>query len=440
MTLRARWSSLLLALFLTQTLAAQDWNELRRTVRDELQTLKAPGAAIAVVQDGRVVFAEGFGVADVAAKTPITPQTRFRVGSLTKMFTAAAILSEPRVKLDAPVRTFLPDLPPRIGALTFEQLLTHRAGLVDRLSEEKPSDRDVMTEPDRLFSYSSLGYGIAGRAAAAAAGMPFEDFLTKALFVKLAMTATSFRADPSHDSVGYKLKKGRPIKTEFMTANDHRPGGFLWSNLDDLSRFAIAFMNGGLDPRIVDAMSTPRTDVTGDPRRYSYGAMIVEEGGAIAIYHNGDEPGGSSMLKMIPSKKAAVIVLTNLMGRMSKSTATALRLASGVTVPEPAKEPYHRVSRADAKEIAGLYENYRGFVIRANGDGATIGPWLPWFLKWLPFRRELVSYGDGKFGILRTSLGPDPLKFTIVRGGDGRPEFMFIQGRAYKRRTTTAET
>lgn len=435
MTVRSRWFSLFLLLSLSQALLAQDWNELRQCVKDELAKMKAPGAAVAVIQDGRVVFAEGFGVADVAAKAPITPQTRFRIGSVTKMFTAAAILSDPRVKLDVPVSTYVSNLPPRIGVLTLEQLLKHRGGLVDRLSEEKPSDSDVMTDPDRLFSYSSLGYGIAGRAAASAAGLSFEDFLTKTLFEKLSMKATSFHADPARDTVGYRLKKERAVKTEFMNAPDYRAAGFLWSSLDDLSRFAVAFMSGGLDPRIVAAISTPRTDVTGDARRYGYGAMIVEEGGEIAVYHNGDEPGGSAMLKMIPSKKAAVIVLTNLMGRLPKSTATALRLASGVTVPEPDKEKYERVSRAEAKELAGLYENYRGLVIKPKSEGATIGPWLPWFLKWLPFKRELVSYGDGKFGILGTSLGPDPLKFTAVRGTDGRVEFLFLQGRAYKRAT-----
>lgn len=206
MYVRSRWFSLVLFLFLSKALLAQDWNELRQSVKDELAKMKAPGAAVAVIQDGKVVFAEGFGFADVAAKTPVTPQTRFRIGSLAKMFTAAAILSEPRVKLDAPVSAYLSDLPPRIGALTFEQLLTHRGGLVDRLSDEKPSDADVMTAPDRLFSYSSLGYGIAGRAAASAAGVPFEEFLTKTLFEKLAMFATSFSADPARVAAGYQLK------------------------------------------------------------------------------------------------------------------------------------------------------------------------------------------------------------------------------------------
>jgi CubicO group peptidase (beta-lactamase class C family) len=431
MTPRPRLILLLLTLALSQTLAAQDWNELRRVVRDELAVLKAPGAAIAVIRDNRVVFAEGFGSANVATGVRVTPQTRFRIGSLVKMFTATAILSEPRLKLDVPVSTYAPELPPRIGALTLEQLLTHQGGLVDRLNDVKLSDEDAFTEPGRILSYSSVGYAVAGRAAAAAAGVPFDEFLG-ATFEKYGMTATSFNAGPA-DTIGYRLKKDRPVKTEYMNRPEFHPAGFLYSNLDDLSRFAIAFMSGEI--AAASALSKAPVAIPGETaRRYGYGTFVLEEGGEIAIYHNGDEPGGSSTLKMIPAKKCAVIVLTNLMGRMPKSMAAALRLAGAVDVPEPAKTPHRRVTRDEARELAGTYWNYNGVVIQQKGDTAILKPWFPWFAKWIPFRRELVSYGNDEYGIVGTTLGPEPLKFKAIRGPGGDIEFLFIQGRAYKRR------
>lgn len=160
--------------------------------------------------------------------------------------------------------------------------------------------------------------------------------------------------------------------------------------------------------------------------------MVLGEGGEIAVFHNGDEPGGSSLLKMYPARKCAVIVLTNLMGRLPKSAATALRLASGITASEPAKDPHHPIEREEARSIAGFYQNYTGVVVKPGG---VIKPALPWFAAWLPFSRRLVSYGNDRFGITGTSLGPEPLKFTAIRGEDGEVEFLFLQGRAFKKKS-----
>lgn len=226
--------------------------------------MHAPGAAIAVIQDNKVVFAEGFGTANGATKAPVTAQTRFRIGSLAKMFTATAILSEPRLRLDVPVRTYVPDLPPRIGEVTLEQLLTHRAGLVDRLNEVKLSDEDQFLEPGRLFSYSSLGYAVAGRVASSVAGVPFDEFLGRT-FAKYGMSATGFEAS-ALDTVGYRDKKKRAVKTEYLEKPAYHAAGFLYSNLDDLSKFAIAFMGGGV--AVAHQIAQPRATVVNDPRRY----------------------------------------------------------------------------------------------------------------------------------------------------------------------------
>jgi CubicO group peptidase (beta-lactamase class C family) len=425
---------LTLALACAAELCAQDWSELRQAVRSEMQEKQMPGAAVAVIAGDRVVFNEGFGLANVQSKTAVQSDTRFRIGSVAKMFTAAAILSRPEADLQAPVSKFVPSLPPKLGALTLDQLLSHRAGMVDRFDEAEWSDRDVFLPPGSTFSYSSLGYALAGRAAAAAAGVPFEELLAQTLFEKLGMTSTSYEETTTPAATGYRLHKGKFVAAPVITDARFRPAGFLYSTTGDMARFAVAFMNGGVAPEVVQAMSRRRSGFPHDARHYGYGTFVWDEGGEVVIAHPGDEPGGSAMLKMIPSRHCAVIVLTNRGGRLTGSMATALRLACGVSAPEEPKLVPGKLTPADAAALAGTYMNFKGFTIQRKGSTAILKPWFPWFLSWLPIRRTLVKYGDDFYGIEGTSLGPEPLKFTALRDGSGRVDSIFLQGRVYLRK------
>lgn len=361
-----------------------------------------------------------------------------KLGSLTKLFTAATIVSlstgpDARLALHQPVGTYLTDLPPRIRALTFDQLLTHQAGLVDRTQSTKLHESDLFLEPGRMFSYSTLGYVLAGQAAASATGTSFEELLTRTLFGKLGMEATSDSENGSLEAVGYYVRKEQHRRAPLLTDVTLRPTGLLYSNVGDLSRFAIAFMNGELSSDVVAQLSQPRALIPGESLRYGYGTFVGKEGADTVIYHMGDEYGGSAYLKMAPAKKCAVIVLTNLAGRLPRSMATALRLSGGVMTPEEVQEESSKLDRADVAELMGNYLNQYGLSIKKKGSSAVLKPWFPWFLSWLPGSRELVKFGVDRFGIAGTPLSPKPIKVTVLRNSEGRIEFLFVSARVYKR-------
>src|SRR5688572_3011063 len=123
---------------------AADWTKLEQTAHEEMKATNTPGAAIGVVKDGQLIFSRGLGVASIETGQPVTPETLFRLGSTTKMFTAAALVmlaEEGKLKLDEPAGKCVSGLHPAIAALTPHQLLTHTAGLTDEsIMSGRPDD------------------------------------------------------------------------------------------------------------------------------------------------------------------------------------------------------------------------------------------------------------------------------------------------------------
>jgi CubicO group peptidase (beta-lactamase class C family) len=189
--------------------AAADFSTFGAFIAEELRRTQVPGAAVAVVAAGEVAFADGFGTASVETGGPVTADTLFRVGSTTKMFTAAGLVllaHEDRLRLDAPIGDYASGLHPAIARLTSHQLLTHTSGLADPNAMNGPHDdtalaarvralgpRDCFDEPGRIHSYSNAGYWLAGFVAQEVAGRPYADHLEARLFRPLGMTRSTFR-------------------------------------------------------------------------------------------------------------------------------------------------------------------------------------------------------------------------------------------------------
>jgi len=156
--------------------------ELERTASEELASRSIPGAAVAVVKDDRVVFMKGFGVASIETGAPVTPDTLFQIGSITKTFTAALVVSvaeEGRIRLELPVGEYVKGLAPGLSRVTTAQLLSHTGGLKDEPDESALADyarswtdEYCLFTPGQVFSYSNSGFALAGLVAQEAAGSP----------------------------------------------------------------------------------------------------------------------------------------------------------------------------------------------------------------------------------------------------------------------------
>ncbi|HET7844911.1 MAG TPA: serine hydrolase domain-containing protein, partial [Xanthomonadales bacterium] len=173
-----------------------------------------PGAALLVLRDGKPLVARGYGYADVATRVPVTPRTNFRLASVTKQFTAAAILllvEDGKLALDDPLRKWLPSLPVEADAITLRQLLTHTSGLVDYEDVMDPADTRQVLDADVLrllegehrlyfapgsqWRYSNSGYALLALVVERASGMRFPEFLRTRIFAPLGMNGTLARQD-----------------------------------------------------------------------------------------------------------------------------------------------------------------------------------------------------------------------------------------------------
>jgi len=280
--------------------------ELEKSVEAELKENQTPGAAIAVISGDRVLFVKGFGTTSAEGGAPnVTPDTLFRMGSTTKMFTAAALVTlagAGKIKLDAPIGTHVKNLPPKLASLTAHQLLSQSANLRDFAASVVTNDDaglgqnvrswkdDVFfTEPSSVYSYSSPGYWLAGFLVEEIYGKPYADALAELLFKPLGMTRSTIRPLAAMTyplALGHNIERGaatvmRPV---FNNAAMY-PGGSMYSSASELSRFAIALMNDGrlegrqaLAPLVVAKLPAPQFPLPGaDKAFYGYGLLGLRD-------------------------------------------------------------------------------------------------------------------------------------------------------------------
>jgi CubicO group peptidase (beta-lactamase class C family) len=439
-----------------------DWSELEKTVREEMAATGTPGAAMAVIRDGRVVFSRGFGVANVETGEPVRPETLFRLASVTKMFTAATALTlvdQGKLKLDAPVSEKVPGLAKQVGKPTLHQLLSHTAGFFDGGEMDGPHDDAALAAaarswkddlafipPGRVFSYSNFGYVLAGVAAEEAAGKPFADAVKSLVLKPLGMERSTFRPT---ETVTYPFAQGHHPNQEqkpelvrpYLDHSGTWPAGCLNSSVVELSRFATAFLDGGkldgqqvLSPTVIRQMSTPYAAIpsgeSGD--RYCYGLVVSRFQGTSMLVHGGARVGFGSDLRLFPQQRAAVIVLNNRSGftlhRSANRACELLGLGGGeAAAPAPASAPQRTEAQLSAYTGTFVHEPMTSEI--AVKDGKL---WL----------RE-----DGEELELKPS-GPHRFKardhgmywLTFVMGADGKAEFIHRGHRAMCRRQPAVGT
>ncbi len=274
------------------------------------------------------------GPADIEAGVPCTPGTKFQLCSVSKQFTAAAVMllvESGQLGLREPVSQWLPEGPPRWRRVTLHHLLSHTAGVphwleapgLDPAEPMRISERrqiiqatPLRNEPGAQWHYSSPGFMLAGLIVERASGQTYPEFLAERILSPLKLTQTTVGGDPAGAARGYR--DGQPVPP---WDPDAMPGtGGIWSTAGDLTRFTAALHSGELvTARSLRAMCTAHAryddDDEGEPRLtttgYGYGMYKGIFAGRAAYYHTGDDPGYQSLACWIPDRAASIVILVN---------------------------------------------------------------------------------------------------------------------------------
>jgi D-alanyl-D-alanine carboxypeptidase len=353
---------------------------------------RLPGVAIGVVSDQDLVWATGFGFADVAAKTPMTPQTKFRMASHSKLFTATAVMQlreQGKLGLDDPVSKYLPwftvkpadgDDPP----ITIEELLTHSSGLpreagahwttfefptTDELRELMPA-RVVPYAPEVRWKYSNLAYSVAGMIVEAVSGQKWADYVHREIFQPLGMTASSVDQNVSGLAAGYgrRMPDNSRATHPFIDARGMAAATGVTSTVEDMAKFASAQFRKGrrggaqiLSTGSLREMHRVRVLENNWTQGNAIGFAVRKAGDKIYVSHGGSYPGYQTNTMLWPDGKVAVIVLTNADDGNPAALATELMNTVGQAVAKAAAKPARSPTwDASWSRFAGLYRGRGG--------------------------------------------------------------------------------
>jgi CubicO group peptidase (beta-lactamase class C family) len=293
--------------------------------------------SVLVAQGDEVLLAAGYGLADIENNVPNTPQTRFRLGSVTKQFTAMAVLilqAQGQIDLQDPVCNYIPDCPVHWSEITIHQLLTHQSGLPDSwefyADKNKPGvsydpeeiigwfkDAPLDFAPGDRFSYSNTGYLLVGLLVEKVSGQPYEHFLRQQIFEPLQMTNTGYAHDDAGLAVGYRTDG---LEAQFMNASLAYSAGGLYSTVQDLYRWDRSFYTEALLPQaLLDTIFTPFISTPYVPYAppydqvgYGYGWFVGKRLGHRVAGHGGTYNGFRALIERYPDHQISIIILSNL--------------------------------------------------------------------------------------------------------------------------------
>ena len=333
---------LLLLLHASLTLA----DSVDNYIRTEMANQRLPGLALAVIRDGEPVKVKTYGLANVELNVPLTPDTVFRLASLSKQIIAAGVMllvGDGKLQLTDPVCQYLEDCPESWKPITIRQALTHTAGLIhdapgyDPLATggtdfaagiRKAYDRPLLFKPGERWAYSNLDYAVLIQAIQIASGRPWPEFFQERIFKPLGMTATR-TADgmgivPNRAN-GYLFRDGQQQNVVPLLAI--RPGAAFLTTLNDMIKWDAALTAGKLiTPSMRDQMWTPAMLPDGSSTRYGFGWWIDEVGGHRRMRHGGSNPGWRTEYSRFVDDRINVIVLVN--GDSARPDAIAVEVAN----------------------------------------------------------------------------------------------------------------
>lgn len=422
---------------------------LEETIRENMERSRVAGLAIALIKDGEIVAAEGYGVANVETGEKIAPDTRFSIMSVTKTIVSTAVMQLRDLgllPLDDPVTMYLS--PARItneweaeSPVTTRQLLTHTGGLPvgmlptfgkTTLAQFVSTNAKTTYRPGTDMIYANWGFDAAGVLIENLSGKPFGDYLRDAIFEPLGMTASALgnpadgdpRAHGHYRSAIDEVLRTLPVP-DWPTVPES-PAGGVWSNVLDLSRFLIAHLTGGggiLDAKSVAEMHQLHARQGSSASGQGIGFRVTNVNGYHTILHGGDGSGFTAFIAAHPEEGVGVAMLMNTGGMQ------AARSIIGTTALASLAEPVRRTLGDTASVPPGVYKSTFweielearddklvptvGLVMSENPTPSTLHPITPG-----TFEAE-----DGMFHGFEVTLEGDQIygglyPFTFTRSGD----------------------
>ena len=436
-----------------------DFTELESVVLRELSETNTPGVAVAVVSGDSIVFAKGFGVSNIENGASVTPDMLFRIGSVTKMFTASLLVTlaeERKINLEKPIGEFIKGLSPKLSRVTLHQLMSHTAGMTDESPSDYGSHDDsalavyvrslkddhFFTEPGKIFSYSNPAYDVAGFSIEEFGGKAYADQMSERLFRPLGMKSTTFRPTMA---MTYPLSQGHTATANakpsvirpFVDNVAGWPDGFLFSSVNDLARFAIAFLNRGkidgkqiLMPSVIAKLSTPYAQIHSrfgfENGEYSYGLFIHNYRGVRVVWHAGLIQGFGALFEMVPEQRFAVIILANSSDALlNKTSEKAMELMLPLEKKTESNFMHTlAMSKDEMLDYVGTYLNkpQRAEIIAKDGK---------LFVKWGEGEFPVTKIGSYRFSVEK-QVDPSE-EFVLVPDANGKVEYLHIGRHALKK-------
>jgi len=434
-------------------------------VRALLSAAHVQGATIAIVRGGAIVYTRGYGLRDVAQALPADARTRYEIGSITKQFTAAAILQlkeAGKIDLDATVPTYLPSMS-HAKEITIRQLLTHMSGLPDyagipnfeTLAATPATFDQLMSHiagmplgfaPGEQFGYSSTNYLILGRIIEVVSGQRWEDYVRQHLFAPAGMTDSATMAQEGEladMARGYVYAQGHTAESKPIAESWASSAGGIVSTAEDLQKWGEALSSGRIiSTSDYELLTSPARLADGSTAEYGFGMRIDRFEGQPRVWHDGNTNGFDGSDEFFPSQDVRIIVLTNTLDggsdhiarqiyndlfpaiaaaaqraeQAAQHSAAALLYSRSLHVMDGLRQPrflaYRMESSSDGLEI-DLWADHNGLVWLRGHDGSAPDAWAIRH-RTFDYMNEIVHVSDGhRFVSARAVF--DPTWYGAVR-------------------------
>lgn len=340
-------TSLALILLLATNCLAQNGAEskVQAYLETEMKAQQIPGVALAVIRNGEIVLAKGYGYANVEHQTPVKPETIFQSGSMGKQFTATAVMllmEDGKLAIDDKITKYFPDSPDSWRNITIRHLLTHTSGMTDYpegfdfrrdYTEDELYQRakqiPLAFQPGDKWSYSNLGYVMLGILIHKVSGKFYGDFLNERVFKPLGMSSTRVISEADiipNRAAGYRLEKNELKNQNWVSPSlNTTADGALYMNVYDMARWDAALYGEKLLKRSsLEQMWTPVKLNNGQTHPYGFGWALGNVSGHRMVQHGGSWQGFKAQIIRYVDDKLTIVLFAN------QARANQLKLAQGV--------------------------------------------------------------------------------------------------------------